>query len=58
MLTDTHVLVYFQKDDSTSIIPMKRMEQKDGLNVGDKCNVTWSNNKKYEGTVMFSGMSN
>ena len=52
------MLVHFESDDSTSIIPMKRLERKDELSVGGRCCITWSNNKKYEGTIMFSGIIN
>ena len=53
---DTHALVNFKVDNSTSIIPLKRVIKTDNLSIGEPCHVVWSNQKKYVGTLMYSGM--
>ena len=53
---DTHALVNFEVDNSTSIVPLKRVIKTDNLSSGELCNVVWSNQKKYVGTLMYLGM--
>lgn len=52
---DTHGLVHFECENSSSIVPLKRVERQDGLCDGDLCSVIWSNNKKYPGILICSG---
>lgn len=52
---DTHLLVQFCSEDSTSIVPIKRVKMEENLSVGDECDIVWSNNKVYRATVMCSG---
>ena len=54
-LTDTHALVNFSDENSCSIVPIKRLERKERLHVGDDCHVIWSDKKKYSGTLILSG---
>lgn len=56
-ILDTHALINFEEDNSTSIVPLKRVIKTDNLSVGESCHVVWSNQKKYVGTLMYSDMS-
>ena len=56
-ISDTHVLVQFQDEDTSAIVPIKRLKRKDCLKIGEECKVTWSDKKIYSGLVVFSGMS-
>ena len=51
----THALVHFQDEDTSSIVPVKRIDKGEGLSLGELCNVTWSDRKKYMGTLLFAG---
>ena len=53
--SDTHALVHFECENSSSIVPLKRVERQDGLCDGNLCSVIWSNNKKYPGILICSG---
>lgn len=53
---DTHALVNFDTENCSSIVPLKRVERQDGLCDGDPCKVTWSNSKKYNATIICSGI--
>ena len=53
---DTHALVYFQEEQLSSIVPIKHVEKKEDLCAGENCYVIWSDNKKYFGTLIFSGI--
>ena len=55
-LTDTHALVYFDSEERSSIVPLKRLEKRDDLFVGESCFVIWSDNKRYSGTLLCAGM--
>ena len=52
---DTHALVQFIEDNTSSIIPLKRVENNKELFEGDSCFVRWSNGKGYGGTLICSG---
>ena len=47
---------FIDEDNVTSIVPIKRIVKKDELVYKGSCDVVWSNNKKYRGFLMFSGM--
>jgi len=49
-------LVHFQEEQLSSIVPIKRVEKKEDLCAGENCYVIWSDNKKYPGTLIFSGI--
>lgn len=51
------MLVQFQDEDTSAIVPIKRLKKKDHLKIGDECEVTWSDKKVYSGLVVFSGIS-
>ena len=53
---DTHALVHFVDEDKTSIVPLRRLDKKDDLCTGDTCSVAWTDKKKYQGTLIFSGI--
>ena len=52
---DTHALVQFMEDYTSSIVPLERLEKNQELCVGESCFVRWSNGKKYGGTLICSG---
>ena len=51
----THALVHFQDEDISSIVPVKRIDKVEELSDGDSCFVTWSDRKKYFGTLLLAG---
>ena len=55
LYTDTHALVNFQDEDTSSIVPVNRTDKMEELSLGDMCFVTWSDRKKYKGTLLFAG---
>lgn len=52
---DTHALMRFLEEDSTSIVPVQRIQQKDALEYGGSCGVMWSNKKVYKAFLICSG---
>ena len=57
LILDTHALVHFNEDNTSAIVPIKRLEKEDNLTTGHQCSVLWSN-KKYSGILMCSGILN
>ena len=55
LYADTHALVYFLDERKTSIVPLKRVDKKDGMRTGEACDVMWSDKKRYQGTLIFTG---
>ena len=55
MVVGTHALVHFQDEDRSSIVPVKCIDKVEELSVGDSCFVTWSDRKKYFGTLLLAG---
>ena len=52
---DTHALIHFDKDNSSSIVPLSRVQrEEENLHAGNLCTVLWSN-KKYAGKLICSG---
>ena len=56
LILDTHVLVDFNEDNTSAIVPIKRLEKVDNLTTGQQCSVLLSNKKKYPGILMCSGV--
>ena len=52
---DTHALIHFDKENSSSIVPLNLVEREDNLHAGNLCTVLWSNKKKYTGKLICSG---
>ena len=40
---------------TSSIVPVNRIDKMEELSLGDMCFVTWSDRKKYKGTLLFAG---
>ena len=55
LVSDSHALVHFHDESTSSIIPLHRIVKEDDLHAGDPCFVVWSNKKKYPGILIFSG---
>ena len=53
---DTHALVRFIEVDSTVIIPVYRIKEKETLEFGGSCTVVWSNKKVYKAFLISSGI--
>ena len=52
---DTHALIHFDKDNSSSIVPLSRVQrEEEKLHAGSLCTVLWSN-KKFSGKLICSG---
>ena len=56
LILDTHALVHFNEDNTSAIVPIKRLVKEDNLTTGHQCSVLWSNRKKYAGTLVCSGI--
>ena len=48
--------MFFLDERKTSIVPLKRLVKKLGMRTGDQCDILWSDKKKYQGTLIFTGM--
>ena len=53
---DTRALVRFLEEDSTAIVPVNRIKDKEELEYGGSCSVLWSNKKVYKAFLICSGM--
>ena len=53
---DTHALVRFLEEDSTAIVPVNRIKDKEEFEYGGSCAVLWSNKKVYKAFLICSGM--
>ena len=53
--TDTHALVQFDEDHSSSIIPLNRVQKVEELCEGGSCKVQWSDKKRYGCILICSG---
>jgi len=53
---DTHALVKFLEEDSTAIVPVQRIQQKETLEYGGSCAILWSNKKVYKAFLICSGI--
>ena len=54
---DTHALIHFDKENSSSIFPLSRViREEEDLQVGSLCTVLWSNKKRYSGKLICSGI--
>lgn len=56
VIIDSHALVRFLEEDSTSIVPLWRIEDKENLEYGGSCRVVWSNKKVYKAFLICTGM--
>ena len=54
---DTHALIHFDEENSSSIVPLSQVVREDtgNLYAGHLCAVLWSNKKKYTGKLICSG---
>ena len=52
LILHTHMLVHFNEDNTSGIVPIKRLEKVDNFTTGQQCSVLWSNKKKYPGILM------
>ena len=57
LILDTHALVHSNEDNTSAIVPIKRLEKEDNLTTGHQCSILWSI-KKYSGILMCSGILN
>ena len=53
---DTHALVRFLEEQSTAIVPIARVQEKETLEYGGSCAVKWRNKKVYKGFLIYSGI--
>ena len=45
LLVDTHALVHFNDEYTSSIVPLKHLEKQEDLFAGEGCCVIWSDKK-------------
>ena len=57
---DTHALVEFcEEDKPLGVVPVCNIKKPaEVLHIGDKCSVRWSNQKSYDGLLIYSGNLN
>jgi len=48
--------VRFIEEDSTAIVPVDRIKEKETLEYGGSCAVVWGNKKAYKAFLICSGM--
>ena len=48
--------VKFLEEESTAIVPVSCIQQKETLEFGGSCSILWSNKKVYKGLLICSGI--
>ena len=50
--------LHFNEDNTSAVVPIKRLEKEDNLTTGHQYSILWSNKKKYSGILMCSDILN